>query len=130
MKHIVLYTLVLVTGLHMFCTEVAGQKTSIDLLPSAHQYIHNEAIVDTSLWNDTLATIVPDDPPSTIYLKEKEKKRIRRKESRRIDFQIDSLFQKTDGKSTRTVKRPGNSLLILKDFYPIIIFIHITALNR
>ncbi len=114
----------------MLCTEVAGQKTSIDLLPSAHQYIHNEAIVDTSLWNDTLATIVPVDPPSTFYLKDKEKKRIRRKESWRIGFQLDSLFQKTDGKSTRTVKRSGNSLLILKEFNPIIIIMHITALNR
>ena len=118
------------TGLFMLCTEVAGQKTSIDLLPSSHQYLHNEAIVDTNSRNDTLATIVPDNPPSTIYLKEKDKKRIRRKESRRIGFQLDSLFQKTDGKSTRTIKRSGNSLLILKDFNPIIIIIHITALNR
>lgn len=124
MKHIVLYTSVIVTGLLLLCTEVAGQKTSIDLLPSAHPYIQNEAIVDTSLWNDTLATIVPDDPPSTIYLKEKEKKKIRRKESRRIGFQIDSLFQKTKGKSTRSVKKSGNSLFILKHFNPIIIIIH------
>ncbi len=130
MKNIVLYTMVLIAGLFMFSTETTGQKTTIDLLPSAHQRIQPEAREDTSFLNDSLVRIAADDRPSSVYSIDEEKKSIYRKESLKTGFQIDSFFQKRDRKSNSLVKRSGHSLLNLKYFNPIKLIIYITALKR
>lgn len=114
----------------MFCSESAGQKTTIDLLPSAHQRIQPEAHDDTSYSNDSLVKNATDVQPSSIYFKEKEKERIYREENLKKGFQIDSFFQKSDRKSKSLVNRSGHSLLNLKYFNPIKLIIHITALKK
>ena len=114
----------------MFCSESAGQKTTIELLPSVPQRIQPEVREDTSFSNDSLVRIAPDDRPSSVYFYDKEKKRIYRKESLKTGFQIDSFFQKRDRKRFSLVKRSGHSLLNLKYFNPIKLIIHITALKK
>jgi len=119
----------------LYSTEASGQKTTIDLLPSSHQSIHPEAIIDPNFQNDSLLNMEPNDRSSTMYSEDKEKKRIFHRESRRTGFQIDSVFkksssyQKGSGKNNRTIKSTGKTLLILKNFNPIKFIMHITALK-
>ena len=130
MKNIVLYGTVLVIGLLTVFTEIAGQKPAFTLLPSTHHYIHPEAIIDTSVFCDSLASIVPGDCPLSSPLENIAKKEIRRKESKRPGLHLDSLFHKSDNRNERPGKRSGNYPLIIKHINPIKFFLQITALKK
>ncbi len=72
MKRIVLYTIVFTTGLLACTPEISGQKPTIDLLPSANQHLHPEAIVDTTFSSDSLVKAKPGEQPSSLYINPKE----------------------------------------------------------
>ena len=116
-------------GLLMVFPETSAQKPTIDLLPFKHNRVHPEAIIDTSFSKDSVVKFVPCDQPSPMVSKEKEKKKIIRRESWKSWFYLDSLFQKQVSKSNRTGKRPVKYSLNLKYINPIKFFLHLTALK-
>ncbi len=67
MKLIVLYRLALMAGMLVTMTSMAGQKPTIDLLPSSNQYMHPAAMLDTSSIIDTLVKVIPAGQPQFLY---------------------------------------------------------------
>jgi len=130
MKNIVLYGMVLMVGLLMVCTEIDGQKPAYDLLPSSHNSIHPEAIVDTSIICNDEDSIVPDNYPLTSSSEIIINKETRRNEKKRPGLHLDSLFKKSVSENEHPGKRSGNYPLIIKYFNPINFFLQITALKK
>jgi len=128
MKLIVLYRLALMAGMLVMMTSMAGQKPTIDLLPSSHQYKHPEAMIDTTLYTDTLVQVLPPGQPQFLYRDSLEKK-TQKKEFLNFGLSIDSIFQKKETKIKYHGVDSGRFPLILKLFNPIKLFIHITAIK-
>jgi hypothetical protein len=105
-----------------------GQKPTIELLPSAHQYMHPAAIIDTSFAHDTRTPVIPSQQPDSLYtdsLKaEKEKKR-----HFQFGLNLDSILRKGEVRKNQVENRPGLIPLLFSNVNPIKLFIHITALN-
>ena len=125
MKHIVLYTMVMITGLLMAFPAAIAQKPAIDLLPSTQLRVHPEAMVDTSFSTDSLVNFIPDNQPSYSDKENKEKRSFWKKESRRPGLQLESLFQKQVSSKDRQRKNLTKYPLILKFINPMKFFIHI-----
>jgi len=128
MRNIVLYRLIFGTGMLMILSALAGQKPAIDLLPSSHQYMHPAAIIDTSFANDSLSGISPiPRPPAaitdTLAIEKKEKKHFH------FGLDLDSILKNGEVRKVRQESGSGLIPQLLKNFNPIKLFIHITALN-
>ena len=115
-------------GMLVMMTSMAGQKPTIDLLPSSHQYKHPEAMIDTTLYTDTLVQVLPPGQPQFLYRDSLEKK-TQKKEFLNFGLSIDSIFQKKETKIKYYGVDSGWFPLILKLFNPIKLFIHITAIK-
>ncbi len=126
MKNIVLY---LIAGCLIIFVESSGQKPTIELLPTSHQRIHPEAVIDTSHSKDSLNKIVPRENSTVALSGEPENKSVIKRESRRKWFQRDSVFQKKVLKSKQESNWSERFYLMFIDMNPFKLFIHITALN-
>ncbi|MCK5137169.1 MAG: hypothetical protein KAR19_15395 [Bacteroidales bacterium] len=103
MKYIVLYTLALFL---INTPEASGQKPAIDLLPSSHEHIHPEAVIDTSYIRDSLIQITPGAKQESKPVKE-----IPMKESRRTGLHLDSILNKLVSKKLNQVTEAGIILI-------------------
>ena len=126
MKNIVLY---LIAGCLITFFESSGQKPTIELLPTSHQRIHPEAVVDTSHARDSLYKIVPHGNSSVALSGDGETHGDIKKESRRRWFQRDSIFQKKVLKSKQAGNWSERFYLMMIYINPVKLFIHITALK-
>lgn len=129
MKNIVLYYLISAAGLLLMTTGAIGQKPTIDLLPTNHQRIHPETMVDSGGPGDTLRIIDRTSQSYNPHSEKREPKSIRSRETRRNWYQLDSLFRKKEVKNNHINNSSVEHLLILKYFYPIHFIVHITALK-
>ena len=112
----------------MILSALAGQKPAIDLLPSSHQYMHPAAIIDTSSVNDTLTHIIPIQMPSatsadTLTKEKKEKNHFQ------FGLDLDSILKNGEVRKVRQESVTGLFPQLLKNFNPIKLFIHITAIK-
>ena len=128
MKHIVVYKITLITGLLLIITSLAAQKPTIDLLPSSHQYMHPEAMIDTSLTSDSLVQFIPPIGPPYIN-KDTLRKESVKKERRQIGPNLDTIFHRDEARKTPGEIRSMGLPLHIKYFNPIKLFIHITAVK-
>ena len=103
MKYIVLYTLTLFL---INIQEAAGQKPTIDLLPSSHAHLHPEAVIDTSYTGDSLIQIFPD-----IKYPSKPVKEIRQQESQSTGIYLDIILKRLISKKMNQVTGAGIILL-------------------
>ena len=117
MRYIVVYT-ILILGAGSLKT--AAQKPTIDLLPSAHENIHTQAMVDTCVTPDSLLLF-----DSIAPLPEADKKVI--SESLYKEGYSPALRRR----SLKTFKmlKPGLLPLFIKSSNPIHFIIHFTALK-
>ena len=112
----------------MVCGCLNAQKPAIDLLPSSHQYMHPESVIDTSMTGDTLTYDLPlplnQDPGNDTLLKESSKKN-------RFQFglSLDSLFQRKENKKVQEKAGTGKIPLLYKKFNPLKLFFFVSALN-
>ena len=128
MRNIVLYKIVLMAGMLMTITILNGQKPIINLLPSAHHYMHPEAMIDTSFNNDSLFKYIPSPMPQYFdidTLKADPVKKVRRQ----IGPSFDSIFNKEETRRFSGGLRSNSFPLHIKFLNPIKLFIHITALK-
>ena len=115
-------------GMLMTITILNGQKPTISLLPSSHHYMHPEAMIDTSLSNDSLLKYIPSPLPQYFdidTLKADPKKKVRRQ----IGPSFDSIFNKEENQRVSSGIRSKSFPLHIKFLNPINLFIHITALK-
>lgn len=128
MKSIVVYKLIIVTGLLILTTGLTAQKPAIDLISSHQQYRHPEAIIDTGYAGKSLVrepTLVQVPPAQNQNLTGESGK----KKRRQIGPSLDSIFQKKKTGSTTQEKPPVKTSLFNRKYNPIKIFICITALK-
>lgn len=63
----------------MVCSNLDGQKSMIDLLPSDQKQIHKEAFIDTAIIHDSVKLVSPDTvkhQDGTRILKKTEKRKV------------------------------------------------------
>jgi hypothetical protein len=128
MRNIVLYKIVLLAGMLMTITILHGQKPTLRLLPSSHQYMHPEPRIDTSFTNDSLSKYIPSPTPKYFdidTLKADPVKKVRRQ----IGPSFDSIFNKEETQRISRGIRSRSFPLHIKFLNPINLFIHITALK-
>ncbi len=130
MKNIVLYTVSFMTGLLLISSEIISQKPAIDLLPSTHQRIHPEAMLDTGIASDSQIVIVPLHLPLKTDSDNIVKKENWQGENNRKWIDFDSVFQRQDSKNKPLVKRSGNYSIVIKYFNPIKLILNITAFKK
>lgn len=114
----------------IFINVLYGQKPSIKLLPSSHHNMHPEAMIDTSLANDTLLKYIPSPLPKYFDIdpgKAGPEKKVRRQ----IGPSFDSIFNFNKEETERITSgiRSKRFPLHMKFLNPINLFIHITALK-
>ena len=128
MNNIVLYKMVLLTGFLALASVMSAQKPVIDLIPSSHQIMNPEAIVDTSMAIDSLvrknAYVQPPADQKENATIEKVKK-----ERRQIGPSMDSLFRKPETRNTQSTRTTGSISLYIRKFNPVKFYISIIALK-
>jgi hypothetical protein len=127
MNNIVLYRLFLSMGILVLATSLAAQKPNIDLIPSSHQILPTEAVIDTSRALDSLIQNsylldpgVQENPGPDVQVKKKR---------RQIGPSIDSLLRKPESKKAVSERPAGKLSLYIRQFNPIRFFIRISAIK-
>ena len=127
MNNIVLYKLLLSIGILILATTMAAQKPNIDLIPSSHQFLATEAVIDTSRALDSLIqnafiqdTGFQEENGSGVHVK---------KERRQIGPSIDTLLRRPESKKAVSERSAGKLTLFIRQYNPIRFFIRIRAIK-
>lgn len=114
----------------MTLVDASGQKPTIGLLPSAHQRVHPEGVIDTIHSKDSLGKTMQHEHASSIVVSgDRDNRRAFRKENRRRWFQTDSIFRRDSLKSHQAGQEPKRFVRIFLHTNPVRLFIQITALK-
>jgi hypothetical protein len=121
--------MILLAGFLTLTTVMAAQKPVIDLIPSSHQIMNPEAIVDTSVAIDSLVrknayVHPPADQNENATIENMKKER------RQIGPSMDSLFRKPETRNTKSTRTTGSISLYIRKLNPVKFFISIIALNN
>jgi len=128
MNNIVLYKIIQIVGFLALATAMTAQKPAIDLIPSSHQIMHSEAIIDTSYAIDSLIRMnsyaqPPADQTENVPIENVKKER------RQIGPSMDSLFRKPETKKMQSTRKTWRISIYIRKFNPVKFFISITALK-
>ena len=125
MKYIVVY---IITMIWFTASETAAQKPTLDLLPSTHEHVHPEAVIDTGSTIESLVLFAPNTPGASSPVILSEGDGIGKNE-RQKGTGLDPLFKRRITKKVQEGMNPRINSLIIKNMNPIRFLIYMTALN-
>jgi hypothetical protein len=109
-------------------SDTAAQKPTLDLLPSSHEHVHPEAMIDTSSTMDSPVLFAPNTPTASLPVIHSDGDGMEKNE-RQKGTGLDSLFKKRYTKKVQEGMNPGINSLIILNINPIQFLIYMTALN-
>jgi hypothetical protein len=110
-------------------SETAAQKPAIDLLPSTHEIIHPEAVVDTSCTYDSQARRIQTGRKASEPGRESGEERTLQDENREKGRSLDLPVQGVNPKKVRHGHKPRRNPLIFRNSNPIRFLILVNALK-